>query len=400
MKVLIAHTRYREPGGEDVVADAEARMLSEAGHDVVRFERDNHELDGMPPFTAATTAIWSRRSARAVAALVARERPDVVHFHNTFPLMSPSVYGAARSGGAGAAVVQTLHNYRMVCPNAMLLRDGRPCTDCVGKPVAWPGVVHGCYRSSRAQSAVVAAMLAANSARGTYRTDVDAYIALTAFARDQMLRGGLPADRLHVKPNFVADDLPEVLPEGDDDPARPFVLFVGRLSPEKGIALLLDAIRHAPDIGLVVIGDGPCTSMVAELASDRTADVRFLGRQDPGQVASWMRRARALVMPSIWYEGCPMTVLEAFCAGTPVIAPRHGAFPGLVDDLHTGWLVEPSHWEALAAAMRRAIADNAEAHEYGVHARAVYERRFTPAVNLEQTLGIYDQAIATRHRAE
>jgi hypothetical protein len=196
MRQLLVHNRYQQPGGEDAVFEAEAALLQRHGHDVEQWVEDNREIPTTPTARLAAHTVWSSPAVRRLEAILHRTRPEVVHFHNTFPLISPAAYVTCRR--QGVPVVQTLHNYRLICPNAMLFRDGHPCEECVGRVVPWPGVVHACYRGSRAQTAVAAAMLATHRVRGTWTRDVDVYVALTQFARGKFLRGGLPETRIVV----------------------------------------------------------------------------------------------------------------------------------------------------------------------------------------------------------
>ncbi|HND53895.1 MAG TPA: glycosyltransferase, partial [Pirellulaceae bacterium] len=233
MKILLCHNHYQRPGGEDQVFDDETRLLTEHGHDVERFTKHNDELRAMSRLGAALRAVWNGETYRELRRVVARFKPAVVHFTNTFPLISPAAYYAVRA--EGVPVVQTLHNFRILCPNALLLRDGAACEACVGRAVAWPSIVHGCYRDSRLASAAVAAVAAAHRAIGTWGLAVDRYIALSEFARERFIAGGLPASRISVKPNCVHPDPGRGTGEGGH------FVFVGRLSPEKGLNVLLDA---------------------------------------------------------------------------------------------------------------------------------------------------------------
>jgi glycosyltransferase involved in cell wall biosynthesis len=398
VKVLVAHTRYRQRGGEETVVDAECALLEQAGIDVVRHERDNEELGEMSRRRAAADTIWSSRARRELQDVVAHHEPDVVHFHNTFPLMSPAAYGAARA--SGAAVVQTLHNYRLVCPNALLLRDDRPCTTCVGKRVAWAGVRHACYHDSRAQSGVIAAMLAFHHARRTFRTEVDAFIALTDFGKDIMVRGGFPGERIHVKPNFLRRDMEM---SGSSDvalPERPYVLFVGRLAREKGIDLLAAAWRSVaatnPDAHLVVVGDGPYADVVHELAQEHPRAVTLTGALPPHQVAAYMRGAQALVMTSTWYETFGMTAIESFAAGRPVIAPGHGAIGSIVDPGVTGWHYAPGDAHELAQVILEVFGDFQQAGLRGMAAADCFHAEYTAEANLPALLDVYQTAIERR----
>jgi glycosyltransferase involved in cell wall biosynthesis len=379
LRVLVVHNRYQHRGGEDAVVEAEAGLLGGYGHRVETYSRDNRELDELGALDAFTQTLWSSRTAREITALLARFRPDVIHAHNTFALVSPSLYWAAAR--AGVPVVQTLHNFRLLCVQAMFLRDGAVCEDCLGR-TPWRGVTRKCYRSSGLQSAAAATMLGLHRALGTYRARVARYIALTEFCRQKFIAGGLPAARIAVKPNFV--DLPQ--PDGGP---RSGALYVGRLAPEKGLATLLEALRALPHVTLDVIGAGP-----EEAAVRAHPQVRFLGWREPQEVYERMRRAGYLVMPSIWYEHFPRSLVEAFACGLPVITTRLGALPDLVHHGFTGLIVDPRSGPDLARHLEWAEARPDQMRAMGERARAVYEERYTPERNCEQLTAIYSAAIA------
>ncbi|MEO5734517.1 MAG: glycosyltransferase family 4 protein [Rubrivivax sp.] len=382
MKVLLVHNAYQLRGGEDTVVESEAQLLREHGHDVVEYRRSNDEIGGSG-WGAAVDTLWSSRTVRELKELVARHRPDVLHAHNTFPLISPSLYWAADA--ADLPVVQTLHNFRLLCPQAMLLREGRVCEDCVGN-TPWPGVVHGCYRDSRAKSAAVAGMLVMHRAIGTWQHKVDRYIALNEFCRAKFVQGGLPAERIAVKPNFVAA-------VGSSPAARHGLLFVGRLSAEKGVHVLLAAATGLAADTLTVVGTGPLGDSVA-----LRSDIRSLGHLDSSQVRAQMEATCALVFPSIWYETFGLVIVEAFAAGTPVIASRLGVVGDLVVDGVNGLLVEPGNADDLKQKMRWALSHPQEMAEMGARGRLVYERRFTPSASHERTMQIYADAIVSRRQ--
>lgn len=377
MRILLVHNRYRQRGGEDLVFEREAQLLHEAGHEVQAYERHNDEIDGIGAAGLAAQTIWSKRTVAEVGALAARFRPDVAHVHNTFPLISPSVYPALKR--AGVPIVQTLHNYRLTCLNAMLLRDGRPCEDCVGR-LPWRGVLRKCYRESASQSAVLAATLAVHRERTIYR-HVDRFIALTGFARDLFVRAGVPAGRIVVKPNFVPDRGKP--PEGP----REGVLYVGRLSKEKGIAVLAQAARLAPQVRIDVIGDGPCAAMLQGIPN-----VRMLGRRSSEEVRRAMTAARFLVVPSLCYEGFPMTIVEAYEAGLPVIASEIGSLGEIVRDGVTGVCVPATDAEALSRWFSEAPALGPSARKMGASARATYDSNYRPSVALGMLESIYRAA--------
>ena len=389
MKILVCHNRYQQPGGEDVVFEAETALLESAGHEVVRYERHNDDVAAMGRLDLARRTVSNPYTADALALLIERERPDVVHCHNTFPLISPAAYAAAARHGV--ATVQTLHNFRPVCPSANLMRDGRICEQCLGRRFAWPGVVHGCYRNSAAATAVVAGMSAWHRLCGTWANAVDRYVTPTAFVRDRFVAGGFPADRIEVKPNFVAAD------PGPGDGAGGHAVFVGRLAEEKGVRFLLEAWRRLEDgPPLHVLGDGPLAEEVRSAAVASDGRIRWLGHQPRARVMKEIASARFLVMPSVWYETFGLCIAEAFAAGTPVLASRLGAMAELVEHGRTGFLFPHADASALAQAVARATADPHTLRAMRPAARASYEARFTPEGNLDRLVAIYGRAIGRR----
>jgi glycosyltransferase involved in cell wall biosynthesis len=382
LRVLQVHTHYRLAAGEDRVVEAERQLLQDAGVDVVQVMFDNADLRESQSLGGdlriAASAIWSRAAERRVKAAIAAHRPQVMHVHNTFPAASPSVYAAAAA--KHVPVIQTLHNYRFVCPAATAFRDGHVCTDCVGRSIPWPAVVHASVRGSRAQSAVAAATLAVHRVRGTFTRDISGYVALTWFQRQLMIDGGLRADRIRVIPNFLEPD-PGI---GSGD--RTGVVFVGRLAPEKGVAVLLEAASAVPKV-VRIIGDGPLVSRVSE--ADVANHITFLGSLARSAVLDELRRSVALVMPSLWFEGFPLAVLEAFAVGTPVIASRIGSLAELIEDGSTGLLAEPSDARDLAERISWAIANPSEMREMGAIARSRYEARFRGETHLAALLEAY-----------
>jgi glycosyltransferase involved in cell wall biosynthesis len=383
LRVLLVHNAYQQRGGEDTVVDAEQQMLERHGHVVERYTRHNDEIAKLPRSALAREMVWSSRTVADIQTLAERLRPDVVHVHNTFPLISPSIYPALFR--RRVPVVQTLHNFRLLCPQAMLLREGKICEDCVGK-VPWRGVLHRCYRGSVAQSAVLASMLQVHRWLGTWTRSITLYIALNAFCRDKFIEGGLPPERLRVKPNSIA-----VPPGNLPDPAmRRGILFVSRLSEEKGVNTLARALsmRQGRD-PVTVVGDGPLRGQLEGLPG-----VQLLGQQGNAQVLEAMHRAALLVLPSIWYENFPRTLVEAFACGLPVLASRLGALPTLVDEGRTGLLVQPGDPAALAHALDQAMADPGAMATMGRAARAHFMAHWSDDANHRMLTAIYDEAIA------
>ena len=385
VKVLLAHNQYQQPGGEDQVFAAEAALLEARGHQVIRYSVHNEQVLDMNRLDLAKATVWNSSSYRNMRELVRRERPQVAHFHNTLPLISPSAYYAAEV--EGVPVVQTLHNYRLICPGGLLFRNGRVCEDCLGKTVPWPAGVHACYRQSRVATGAVSAMLVAHRAVRTWTERVGVYIALTDFARAKFVEGGLPAEKVVVKPNFIDPD--PGLGEGRGD----YVLFVGRLSQEKGINTLLEAWRHLGEkVHLKLVGDGPLAPKVAE-AARRLKKVEWLGRQPQERVLALMRDARALLFPSVCYENAPMVIAEAYAVGLPVIASDLGSMSSLVSHGHTGLHFRPGDPKDLSDKVEWALQHPAELERMRGGARAEFEAKYTAEENYRMLMEIYELVV-------
>jgi glycosyltransferase involved in cell wall biosynthesis len=384
MRILVAHNFYKQPGGEDQCLAAELAMLRAHGHEVIEYCLRNDSIDSMSRWRVAAGTTWSRSAYREVRELLRARRPQVAYFINTFPLISPAAYYAARA--EGVPVVQALHNFRLLCPNALLFRDGRVCEDCLGKSVPWPSVVHKCYRASRAASATVATMLATHRALGTWRDAVDVYIALTEFSRRKFIEGGLPAEKIVVKPNFIYPD------PGPGSGKGGYALFVGRLSGEKGVATLFRAWKElAGSVPLKIVGDGPLEGIVADAAT-KNAAIQWLGRQSLDEVYALIGDAMFLVLPSECYEQFPRVVIEAFAKGTPLLASNLGAMAELVDNGRTGLHFEPGNAADMAAKAGRLLAAPNELLDMRQAARQEYEEKYTAESNHQALMAIYERA--------
>jgi glycosyltransferase involved in cell wall biosynthesis len=375
MRILQIHNRYRQQGGEDVVVAAEHALLAGHGHELSQFIVENPRTTGHS-LVAMARATWNRASADAVTAAIRAHKPDVVHVHNTWFQLSPAVVAAAH---ARKPVVMTLHNYRLVCANAELLRDGHPCRLCLDGSL-WNGVIHSCYRDP--VSSGLAALTIAKGRKRVWHEGVDRYLTLSNFATSLFSDAGISTDRITVKDNFVTDPGLRVRPASE---ARE-ILFVGRLSPEKGIEQLLARHRQFVDVGLElnVIGDGPMRPL-----AERTLGPAYLGPRPEAEVASHMLGARALVVPSLWYEGQPRVVLEAFAAGLPVFGSSLGALGELLAALPGNWTFDPlGEWtDALARVGRDdeiAMASRAT--------RLLWEKRFAPDQAVRSLERVYDEA--------
>lgn len=394
MRVLIIHNSYREPGGEDAAVRSEAKLLESAGHVVIGYFRSNDEirletLSEKADLTVRT--MWSLEAYRAIRNLVRRERPDVAHCHNLFPLISTSAYSACRD--EGIAVVQTLHNFRLLCSGATLFRSGRPCEDCLRLKTMLPGVLHGCYRQSRAATALVASMVGFHRSIGTWEDSVDVYIALSEFARRKFEEGGLPGSKIEVKYNLTELGAKARV-------AGECGVFAGRLAPEKGISTLLKAwkaadVRHP----LRIIGDGP---LRRDLEGEREvlglSQVCFEGQAEHDRALDAIRSSRFFIFPSECFENCPMAIIEAFACGVPVIASKLGATQEMVEDGRTGRLFEAGNADHLAEVLKWAIANPERVEWMGRNAREEFERKYEPVRNLKTLERIYVRAMEREKR--
>ncbi|WP_217142025.1 glycosyltransferase [Streptomyces sp. AC627_RSS907] len=395
MHVLVVHNRYSsaQPSGENRVVDEEVELLRAAGHRVDVFERRSDDIAARSLLGKAAVPLlvpWNPSVRAELAARLRTERPDVVHVHNVFPLLSPAVLAACAD--AGVPVVATLHNYTQVCPPGTLHRDGRPCTECVGTAASLPAVRHGCYRGSRLATVPLAVSLSVNRRR--WWSGVERFFCISAAQRDVLVRSGMPAGRLSVKHNFVPD--PGACRAG----AGEHLLFLGRLAEAKGVRLLMAAWERATADGgvgvpLVIAGAGPLEREVTAWAAGRD-DVRYVGLYDPAQCRRAVARAVAVVAPSMARETFGLVVAEAMAAGVPAVAAGHGAFVELVEDGVTGLLHRPGEPVSLASCLRRITAEPALGREMGRAARRRYEQDFSPAVGLERLVDGYRTAIAGR----
>lgn len=410
MKILVVHNHYRQRGGEDSVFETECSLLEHGGHTVVRYEKSNDFDESRGRIGLALRTLWNRAAYREIRDLIRRERPDVMHCHNTFPSISPSVYWAAAA--VGVPVVQTLHNYRLCCLNGYLFRNGAICERCLGRtPLC--GVFRRCYRNSLGTSGVVAAMLLLHRILGTWRRKVTRYIALTEFGRDKFIAGGLPAAKIVVKPNALTgeelevrkSESPKVQESGEGKGRRAdgvvTFLYLGRLSPEKGADVLVDAWRilcEGPDspvptkARLVIAGDGP-ERVSLEERSKGLPGIDFLGVVPKGEVPALLRSVDALVFPSKWGETFGLSVVEAASAGVSCVVSNFGGQSSLVQDGLTGCHFPSGDSVALANILHSLAAHPDRLVAMGKEARRTYERsECRPDANLAALLRIYEEA--------
>lgn len=369
--------------------EAHEQLLRERGHEVRLLEAHNREIASAgSEFEAAAGCFYSRKWSARVRREIAEFRPDVAHVHNVFPLLSPGVISACKS--AGVPVVQTLHNYRLMCPAGTLYRDGKICEDCVGRLYPWPGVVHACYRGSRLGTAVVGAGIMLHRGLRTYAKQVDCFAVLTDFARAKFAALPLPAERFRKLPNWTSQD------PGMGEGKGGFFLFAGRLTPEKGIATLLAAWSKLPSgMLLKIAGAGPMEDAVRRAAA-ASSSIEYLGFQPAETIHGLMRQATGVLLPSQWYEGLPLTLVESFATGTPVIASRLGGLAELVSEGRTGWLFPACDAAALAAAIEQAAANPAGLAAMRREARNEYEAHYSAECAYRGLMELYATAIARR----
>lgn len=390
MKILIAHNSYLQAGGEDTAVNAEIDLLRANGNEVLVYRRENTEIEDRSLLSTVLATLWSRQSVHELDSLCRKFEPDIIHSHNIFPLISPSIYWFA--GSRKIPIVQTLHNFRLLCPQAMFLRNGKVCEDCLGK-APWRAVTRRCYHGSAMQSALVSQMLTTHRSIGTFQKRISAYIAMNHFCREKFIAGGLPADKIQIKPNFVVQS------RAPDWTARAGGLFVGRLSEEKGISLLIDALRkenggasplrpaHASSIQ--VVGSGPLEPAVRNALHEA-----YLEAKKPGEILTLLHSCAFLIAPSTCYETFGLAAAEAFSCGVPVIASDHGGLAELVSDGVNGLLFRPGDAADLAEKIQWAQANPARMLEMGKAAYQTYLSKYTPERNYRVLMGIYQGVLS------
>jgi glycosyltransferase involved in cell wall biosynthesis len=394
MKILVVHNSYQQPGGEDIVFEQETQMLKRADHQVLVYRRSNREADGsggLRQIQLALRTVWAEDTRKEFARLLRHEKPELVHVHNTFFMISPSIFSACRE--AGVPVVQTLHNYRLYCPASTFFRNGHVCEECVEHSLL-RGIAHACYHDSRAHTAVVALLLAVHRQRQTWTRDVDCNIALSKFARNRFLNAGLPAEKVFVKPNFVYPD-----PCMHANNAGDYVLFVGHLWEER-VRTLLAAWHHLCEsrIPLVIIGSSPQLEELKEESIRRgLSHVSFRGHLPRQQTLAAMHKARFLVFSSEWYENFPVTIAESFACGVPVICSRLGAMEEIVQDGCTGLHFSPGDDKDLAEKVEWAWNHPEHMRLMGKEARHEYETKYTPERNYTLLMEIYRHALERKY---
>jgi glycosyltransferase involved in cell wall biosynthesis len=386
MNILTVHNYYQHQGGEEQVFQSESELLEENGHQVWRYTLTNDRIGEMSSLSLLGKTLWNHQVYGELRSLIRKEQIQIAHFHNTFPLISPSAYYACKA--EGIPVIQTCHNYRLLCANGMFLREGKVCEDCLGKLIPVPSIQHKCYRNSQTASAGVAAMLTTHRLAKTWNRQVDKYIALTEFARQKLIQGGISPQKIVVKPNFVNPD------PGFGDGSGGYALFVGRLSQEKGIDLLLSAWEQIGNtFPLKIVGDGPLADRV-EAAANSSLGIDWVGRKSMEEVYTLMKDAAFLVFPSRWYEGFPRTIIESFAVGTPVIAANLGSMSTLITPQQTGLHFQAGNVEDLVAKVMWAGNNLEYMTQLRQKTRAEFLAKYTTEDNYRTLLEIYLQSVS------
>ncbi len=384
MRILLCHNRYQHAGGEDRVFEDEGALLEKYGHQVFRFTISNDSIVDLNRIELVAKTFWNKAVASELDQIICRDRPDVMHVTNAFPLISPSAYKVAKDHGVG--VVQSIHNYRMLCPKAQFVRNSQVCEKCLGKRLAWPAIYHACYKENRLATTVVAAMTAFHRARNSWTQLVDRFIAPTQFVKDKHIEGGFDARQIDVKPNFVFPDPGSGSGDGN------YVAFAGRLSAEKGVDTLLETWQHlSANVRLKIAGDGPLADRV-KAAADADNRIEWLGRIEKKEMFDLLGQATCLIMPSVCYETFGLTIVEAFSKGTPVVVSRMGAMQELVQDGRNGFLVEPGNAKQFAATVDQVF--SMDTAELRVAARQDFELKYTAEANQEWLTDIYSKALS------
>ena len=398
MRIIQVHNYYKQAGGEDEVVAAEKAMLIDAGHQVITYYKNNDAISGFRSMLISSMkTIWNPATVIEFRKLLKKNRPDLVHCHNTFPLISPAIYWACAK--EKIPVVQTLHNYRLLCPSANLFFKGEIYESSIGKLFPWQAVKDRVYRNSRVGTLVVVSMLFLHRIIGTWKNKVTLYIALTQFQKEKMIEGGLPENLIMVKPNFISEE-PEIMISDslNIESNCPILLFVGRLSPEKGCSLLIHALKKLEKKDkkqplLLIAGDGPEKNLLEKLCiSLNLKDIRFLGLQSREQIQYLMAKADLLIFPSLWYEGFPMTIVEALNRGLPVVASNIGSMRSIIVDGINGFKFKPGDIDNLADCIKNALENSNEIKEMRDRMLNKPNPEYKSSGNLESLLQIYKKA--------
>jgi glycosyltransferase involved in cell wall biosynthesis len=388
LKILFIHNRYKQYGGEDVAVELETSILIRRGHDVKTIFFDNKAIDGFfSKIGAAFGSVYNFSSAKQVSVSIEQFKPDIIHIHNLFFIASPSILYAASK--KNIPVVLTLHNYRLICANALLMREGEICELCVNKKFPFSGIKYRCYRNSSAESAVVTSITGIHKFLNTWKNKIHTYITLNEFSRSKLLHSSLdiPPNKMITKPNFVPDP-------GEANMQRDnFFLFAGRIVKEKGVHVLAKAFATMPENKIVIIGEGPELKNLQNEFKN-FSNITFTGRLEKQKVNDYMKRCKAFICPSIWYEGAPLTIIEAFATGTPVIASRLGSMAETITDGFNGLHFTANDENDLCEKISLFIKETETNFTFYKNARQTYLEKYHEDIHYSAILKIYENVIA------
>jgi glycosyltransferase involved in cell wall biosynthesis len=381
----MVHNYYQQKAGEDLSFEAESKLLKDHGHKVIKYTKHNNQIKNMNSIDLFRKMVWNKKTYNDLCRIIQKEKPDIVHFQNTFPLISPSAYYAAKA--EGIPIIQSLRNYRLFCPAATFSRNGQICEKCSKKSFFW-SIIHGCYHNSRIKTGALTTMLVIHHFMKTWQKKVDVYIANTKFSKKKFIQGGLSAKKIFIKPNFVDSD-PEIQKNKGN-----YALFIGRLSPEKGIFTMLRAWKSLKNIPLKIIGTGPIKRDVEKfIQQNKLKNIELVGYCPKEKVFSYIKKSRFLIFPSEWYETFGRTIIEAFACSIPIIISRLGAMKEIVKDNYTGLNFEPGNAKDLVEKIKWAWTHKKDMQRMGENARKDYEEKYTPKKNYKQLMKIYQFAI-------
>ena len=384
MNILLVHNQYKHLGGEDSIFATEAKLLESYGHQVYRYQVNNDRLEEMNPWTLTKATLWNSEIHQEIRTIIKKFKPQIAHFHNTFPLISPAAYYAAQA--EGVPVVQTIHNFRLLCANALFFRGGKVCEECLIQKNPLPGIIHSCYRNSRTASTAATLTVKLHSLIGTWSKAIDTFIVYSHFAHKKLVQGGLPAEKIAFKTNFLYP-VPEV-----GNGSGNYALFVGRLAPEKGTNVMLEAWQQLGNkIPLKIVGDGPLATEVAQ-ATKNLPGVEWLGRKPPAEVYELMKQASFLVIPSEWYETFGRVGIEALATGTPLLVSEIGALSELVTP-ENGLLFNPGDSDDLAVKAKSLVAHPRRLTQMRYGARQSFEAKYLATDNYHRLMEIYNALI-------
>lgn len=382
MKILQAHNFYQIGGGEDTVVATEGALLRQNGHEIIQYYKENEVIKSFSFFQKLELlkkTTYNSATYTEVKDIIVAEKPDICHVHNFLPLISPAIFKACYD--CQIPVVLTLHNYRLMCTNGILYRNNQICEECIGRS-AYHALKHRCYRNSTSQTYAVARMLEKNKANQLWENKIDAYICLTAFAKEKFIAHGLPPERLFVKGNFI-----DVNPIEKDSSEMPYFLFVGRLDESKGMELVLNVAKKSP-LKIKVIGEGEYTNFMLN-----QPNIDYLGRLSHEDTLRFISQAKALIFPSLWYEGMPMTILEAMSQKTVVIASDLGAMKSMLNHKETGLLFEPNQPIEALKLLHWSMKNSTEMAQIAERAFTVFNERYAAETNYLRLMEIYTHTI-------